>query len=243
MAVHDRADRAGRTLGPGACRGPPGSDETRSLKALSAARSVEEVRNEWMMQPRLRTQMAVVFGAAVLLLTIVGLWAARPCGRGIAGREWAIRQAVGAQPHEVVLAAVTEVVAVVGAGAIAGWSLFPVSAALVRTTIAGLPEADPRPSAQPSLCSWPVRSPACTCRPAGPGGSIRGDAASRVAPSARRYRPSKSSVARGSAVASARTAPCCRAGPPWDGTCVDRKSRGWRPIPDRLTLVYTPLLR
>ena len=178
----------------------------------------------------------MVFGAAALLLTVVGFWARVSWDVASRGREWAIRQAVGAQPHEVVLAAVTEVVAVVGAGAIAGWSLFPVSAALVRTTIAGLPEADPSTVAPSRRC---VRGLCARQRvPAGPQGRADrscGDAASRVAPSARRYRPSKSSVARRfGRCLSARTAPCCRAGPPWDGTCVDRKSRGWRPIPDRL---------
>jgi ABC-type antimicrobial peptide transport system permease subunit len=85
-----------------------------------------------------------VFGAAALLLTLVGLWARVSWGVASRAREWAIRQAVGAQPREVVPSAAKEVLIVVFMGAAAGAALLPVSSAAVRATIAGLPRRDPR---------------------------------------------------------------------------------------------------
>jgi putative ABC transport system permease protein len=115
-----------------------------AMQALSAARPVDEIRNEWMTQPRLRSRIISVFGAAALLLTVVGLWARVSWGVASRAREWAIRQAVGALPREVVVAAVREVLIVVIAGVALGVALLPVSGAAVRGTIAGLPSADSR---------------------------------------------------------------------------------------------------
>lgn len=113
-------------------------------QALSAARPVDEIRNEWMTQPRLRSRIITVFGAAALLLTVVGLWARVSWGVASRASEWAIRQAVGAQPHDVVLAAVREMLLVVIVGVAVGVALLPVSDAAVRATIAGLPSPDSR---------------------------------------------------------------------------------------------------
>lgn len=113
-------------------------------QALSAARPVDEIRNEWMTQPRLRSQIIGLFGTAAVLLTVVGLWARVSWGVAERAREWAIRQAVGAQPREVVLAAVREVLIVVIVGAAVGVALLPVSGAAIRATIAGLPSPDAR---------------------------------------------------------------------------------------------------
>jgi putative ABC transport system permease protein len=112
------------------------------VQALSAARPLDEIRNEWMTQPRLRSRIISVFGAAALLLTVVGLWARVSWDVATRAREWAIRQAVGAQPHDVVMAAVREMFFVVLAGAALGAALSPVSGAAVRATIAGLPAPD-----------------------------------------------------------------------------------------------------
>ena len=113
-------------------------------QALSAARPVDEIRNEWMAQPRLRSRIINVFGGAALLLTVVGLWARVSWSVASRAREWAIRQAVGAQPHHVVLAAVREMWLVVIVGVALGVALLPVSDAAVRVTVAGLPSPDSR---------------------------------------------------------------------------------------------------
>ena len=84
----------------------------------------------------------MLFGATALLLTVVGLWARVSWSVASRAREWAIRQAVGAQPHDVVLAAVKEMLLVVIAGVAMGVALLPVSDAAVRATIAGLPSPD-----------------------------------------------------------------------------------------------------
>ena len=113
-------------------------------QALSAARAVDEIRNDWMTQPRLRSYIISLFGAATLLLTAVGLWARVSWGVGSRAREWAIRQAIGAQPREVVLVAVREVLVVVIGGAAMGAALLPMASAAVRATVAGLPSPDVR---------------------------------------------------------------------------------------------------
>ncbi len=113
-------------------------------QALSAARPVDEIRNEWMAQPRVRSRIISVFGAAALLLTVVGIWARVSWDVATRAREWAIRQAVGAQPHEVVLVAVREMSLVVIVGVALGMALLPVSSAAVHATIAGLPPPDSR---------------------------------------------------------------------------------------------------
>lgn len=97
-----------------------------------------------MAQPRLRSRIISVFGAAALLLTVVGLWARVSWDVATRAREWAIRQAVGAQPYEVVLAAAREMLFVVIVGVALGVVLLPVSGAAVRATIAGLPSPDTR---------------------------------------------------------------------------------------------------
>ncbi len=113
-------------------------------QALSAARPVDEIRHEWITQPRLRSRIIAVFGAAALLLTVVGLWARVSWSVASRARERAVRQAVGAQPHDVVLAAVREMLFVVGAGVAIGVALLPVSDTAVRAAIAGLPSHDSR---------------------------------------------------------------------------------------------------
>lgn len=114
------------------------------LQALSAARPVAEIRNEWMTQPRLRSNIVSLFGAAAMLLTVVGLWARVSWGVASRTREWAIRQAVGAQPREVVQAAVSEVLVVVTAGAALGAVLLPIASAAASAVVAGLPSPDVR---------------------------------------------------------------------------------------------------
>lgn len=113
-------------------------------QALSQARPVDEIRREWITQPRLRSYIITVFSAAALLLTLVGLWARVSWGVASRSRDWAIRQAVGAQPRQVVLSAAKEVLIVVFVGAVAGAALLPVGSAAVRATVAGLPHPDPR---------------------------------------------------------------------------------------------------
>ena len=85
-----------------------------------------------------------MFGLAALLLTVVGLWARVSWDVATRAREWAIRQAVGAQPYQVVLAAMREMLLVVFVGVALGAALLPVSGAAVRATIAGLPPPNSR---------------------------------------------------------------------------------------------------
>jgi len=64
------------------------------MQALSAARPVDDIRQEWMAQPRLRSTIANVFGVSALVLTLVGLWTRVSWSVWARTREWAVRQAV-----------------------------------------------------------------------------------------------------------------------------------------------------
>ena len=116
-----------------------------AAQAIGQARPLDEIRREWMTQPRLRSRIVAVFGGATLLLTLVGLWARVAYGVAARTRELAIRQALGARPADVIQIASREAVLVVLAGAAAGLALLPASAAGMQALIPGLPSA-----------GWPV---------------------------------------------------------------------------------------
>lgn len=112
-------------------------------QAVGAARPIDEIRQEWMTQPRLRSQIVVLFGIAALLLTLVGLWARVSYGVASRVRELAIRQAIGARPSQVVFVAAREALSVVMAGVAGGLALLPATGAATRSVVAGLPPPEP----------------------------------------------------------------------------------------------------
>ena len=112
-------------------------------QAVGAPRPLDDIRREWLTQPRLRSQIVALFGVSALLLTLVGLHARVAYGVASRERELAIRQAVGARPADVVLTMSRETLAVVLGGAVAGVALLPAANAAVAAVVAGLPL--PRP--------------------------------------------------------------------------------------------------
>src|SRR2546423_15107895 len=69
-----------------------------SSQAVGGARSIDEVRGEWLEQPRARTGIVTLFGLSTLLLALVGLYARVAYAAASRTREFAIRQALGATP-------------------------------------------------------------------------------------------------------------------------------------------------
>ena len=112
-------------------------------QAVGAPRPLDDIRREWLTQPRLRSQIVALFGASALLLTLVGLHARVAYGVASRERELAIRQAVGARPADVVQTMSREALAVVLGGSAAGVALLPAANAVVAAVVAGLPS--PRP--------------------------------------------------------------------------------------------------
>jgi len=67
-------------------------------QAVGAAHLLDDVRTEWLGQPRLQTMVVTMFAGATLLLTLVGLYARVAHGVALRAREFAIRLALGASP-------------------------------------------------------------------------------------------------------------------------------------------------
>ena len=111
-------------------------------QAVGLARPIDEVRNEWLQQPRLQTAMVALFGVSTLLLTLVGLYARVAYAAGLRLREFAIRQALGARPGDVVRLLTGEAVAVVLAGAAIGLALLPAAAPSIRGIVGGAARTD-----------------------------------------------------------------------------------------------------
>jgi putative ABC transport system permease protein len=113
--------------------------ETARLDAAQAAGAVcvlDEMRMEWLDQPRLRTAVVTLFGVATLLLTLAGLYARIVHSVKVRSKELAIRQALGARPTDVVRQLTAEAIAIIAVGLIAGIALLPPSSRLLSALIA-----------------------------------------------------------------------------------------------------------
>ena len=73
-----------------------------SSQAAGSVQELDEVRTEWLGQPRVQMTVVTLFGLATLLLTLVGLYARMAHSVAVRAREFAIRQALGARPADVV---------------------------------------------------------------------------------------------------------------------------------------------
>jgi putative ABC transport system permease protein len=113
-------------------------------QAVSVARSIDEVRNEWLEQPRMQTRIVTLFGAATLLLTLVGLHARVVYAAASRTHEFAIRQALGARPADVVRILTGEAVTVVLIGVITGMAFLPAAASPIQSIVGGAPRTDLR---------------------------------------------------------------------------------------------------
>jgi putative ABC transport system permease protein len=113
------------------------------VQAAGQVRAVQEIQQEWMTQPRLRSRIVAVFGAAALLLTAIGLWARVSYGVASRTRELAIRQALGARRLDIVRATAGDALLVVAAGTAVGLACLRAIALAAQAVIAGLPPQDP----------------------------------------------------------------------------------------------------
>ena len=111
-------------------------------QAVGVARPIDELRNQWLEQPRLQTRMVALFGVSTLLLTLVGLYARVAYAAGSRAREFAIRQALGARPADVVRMLTGEAVAVVLAGAFAGMACLPAASSSIQSIVGGSAHTD-----------------------------------------------------------------------------------------------------
>jgi len=58
------------------------SGASRCSQAIGAVHMLDELRTEWLAQPRVQTTIVTLFGVATLLLTLVGLVCTRRAQRG-----------------------------------------------------------------------------------------------------------------------------------------------------------------
>jgi putative ABC transport system permease protein len=116
-------------------------DPTQAAGSVSALR---ELRTEWLTQPRLQTMVVSLFGAATLLLTMVGLYARAAHDVSVRAREFAIRQALGARRTDVVRRITLDAVGVTGVGALAGLAVMPLSTRALRALVLDAPPLDSR---------------------------------------------------------------------------------------------------
>ena len=108
-------------------------------QAIGQPRPLDDLRREWLRQPRLRTQIVAMFGACALCLTIAGLYARMSYAVVTRTREFAIRLAIGARPEDVVRALSGEVMLLVLGGLAIALILLPGVDAWVQQLVAGLP--------------------------------------------------------------------------------------------------------
>jgi predicted permease len=113
-------------------------------QAIGAVRPLDEIRTEWLAQPRVQTTIVSLFGVATLLLTLVGLYARVAHSVVVRAREFAIRQALGARPADVVRGLTTDALVVVAIGVVAGFALLPLSTIALRRLIVEAPAFDIR---------------------------------------------------------------------------------------------------
>jgi putative ABC transport system permease protein len=113
-------------------------------QAAGAIQELGDLRGEWLGQPRLQTTVVTLFGLATLLLTLVGLYARVAHGVAVRAREFAIRQALGARPTDVVRRLTVEGLVVVAVGALGGLALLPLSTKALGSLVIDAPALDMR---------------------------------------------------------------------------------------------------
>jgi len=135
-------------------------------QAAGSIQVLDDLRTEWLGQPRLQTTVVTLFGLATLLLTLVGLYARMAHGVAVRAREFAIRQALGARPTDIVRRLTVEALVVVALGVIAGLALLPLSTRTLRSLVIDAPSLDVRTAAGVALllglsalasAYWPAR--------------------------------------------------------------------------------------
>jgi predicted permease len=111
-------------------------------QAAGSVRPLDGLRSEWLVQPRLQTRVITLFGLATLALTVVGLYARVAHGVAVRAREFAIRQALGARPTDVVWGLTLESLAVTAGGVVAGSCVLPWSTSVLRNLVLDAPTLD-----------------------------------------------------------------------------------------------------
>jgi putative ABC transport system permease protein len=136
-----------------------------SSQAAGSIQVLDDLRTEWLGQPRLQTTVVTLFGLGTLLLTLVGLYARMAHSVAVRAREFAIRQALGARPTDVVRRLTVEALAVVAVGVLAGVLVLPLSTRTLRSLVIDAPALDMKMAAGVALLlglgalasTWPAR--------------------------------------------------------------------------------------
>lgn len=108
-------------------------------QAVGQVQRLDELRTEWLGQPRLQATVVTVFGIAALLLTLIGLYARVTREVAIRAREFAIRQAIGARPSDIVAAMTRDAALVVIGGGLVGLALLPPCVSALQSLLVEAP--------------------------------------------------------------------------------------------------------
>ena len=121
-------------------------EEVRRLdpaQAVGLPRPIGELRNEWLEQPRMQTRIVTLFGLSTLVLTLVGVYARVAYAAASRTREFAIRQALGARPADVIRLLTSEAVGMVAAGVAIGIAFLPAASSSIQRLVGGAARTDP----------------------------------------------------------------------------------------------------
>ena len=156
-------------------------------QATGEVRLLSDVRTEWLVAPRARATLVALFGAAALLLTLVGIHGSVRREVVSRDRECAIRQALGASPAQVTIALTVPAVTATAMGLLCGiaalWVVVPTLQRADRRRAGRRCDQPGGDGAADRGGSWPCGLPAGAPRPRH---RYRADAPSRtLAPEAR----------------------------------------------------------
>jgi predicted permease len=110
---------------------------------LFRLRSMEQLRAASVAQPRLYTQLLVVFSLVAIMLAGVGLYGVLAQTVAQRGRELGVRIALGASARDVVGMVVQQAARLAGAGVVLGLAAGLVGARLLSTLLFGVKPSDP----------------------------------------------------------------------------------------------------
>jgi putative ABC transport system permease protein len=111
-------------------------------QATGEVRLLSDVRTEWLVAPRARATLVALFGAAALLLTLVGIHGSVRREVVSRDRECAIRQALGASPAQVTIALTVPAVIATAMGLLCGIAALWVLVPPLQRRIADVPAVD-----------------------------------------------------------------------------------------------------
>jgi len=113
------------------------------MRAVFGVKTVPEVLNESLDEPRLKSRVVTVFALAAMLLASVGLYSLVTLVVTARTREIGVRMTLGAEPRQIVGQLVTDVARLLAIGAAAGLLFTWMAGRLLGSLLFGVNSMDP----------------------------------------------------------------------------------------------------